>query len=617
MAKQAISPETIKRIAAYKKSFELFARDCLRVRDHVSQQILPFIFNRPQRIFHSIVEKQRAEIGYVRIILDKARRFGGSTYIEGRGYWKTSMNFNTNAFIVAHEEDSTDTLFAMARLFHDLNPIKPATKYSSKKELLFDTADGRGLKSQYGLACAKTTSAGRSQGIHFLHVSELAFFPDNADELLDGLMSCISVPEGTEVYLESTGNGYGNRFQRDVFAAYGDGRNVYYEENGIPYAWRAPGSDWVLVFIPWFAHEPYHREFDTPEDREEFGREIDRPVFVRDLMSWEPSEAAKLRDRYGLTLEQLHWRAWKIEDTFRGRVEKFRQEFPATVEESFLSTGSNVYPPELCDMLEAQCATPILVGDLVDRMGKTKIRPNATGHFSMWRRPTHEQEDVYFLTVDSGGGKKERHEREKRDPDPTCIDVWHRYTGEQVAQWHGHIDYDLISDLVEMIGRLYARHIYDEYSGRLAPRLVPAVACVEVMNHGYTVVAGLKAKKYPMYEYKPGEPGWSTNSRTKAQMVDGLYESARDGSLQIRCRETVAEMRTFVEVNGSYNAESGCHDERVDTAGMASQMIRLLPADRTMVGGIPRRIGARKTDVGFVFANQDRQDDGQYKEFYA
>jgi hypothetical protein len=135
-----------------------------------------------------------------------------------------------------------------------------------------------------------------------------------------------------------------------------------------------------------------------------------------------------------------------------------------------------------------------------------------------------------------------------------------------------------------------------------------AVACVELMNHGFTVVAGLKAKKYPMYEWKQNEPGWSTNTKTKPQMVDGLYEAARDGALFIQCRETIAEMRTFVEESGAYNAEQGCHDERVDTAGMASQMMKFLPY---------RERASRKQEVriGSWGKRSGREEyDGRYQE---
>jgi hypothetical protein len=558
------------RIVAFRQSFRLFAEQCERVRDHDSKKILPFRLNRPQQILDAIVEKQRAEIGYVRIILDKARRFGGSTYIEGRGYWATSLWKNRNAFVLAHEEDSTDTLFSMARLFHERNPVAPKTKYSSKKELLFDTATGDGLKSEYSLACARNTSAGRSQGLHFLHVSELAYFPDNADELLDGLLSCLPAdPSGTEVYLESTGNGYGNRFQRDCYDVYAEGRYPYYTgEDGIVYAWSRPGTDWVLVLIPWFASEKYTRPFESQEAREAFRKAIGQKVFRQELLAWEDSDETKLLAKItGMTLEQLNWRRWAIENMFRGRVEKFRQEFPSTVVESFLSTGSNIFSPDLCDLLEANCRPPILRGEVVERAGAPKIRPSQHGHFSLWVKP--DPANAYFLTVDSAGGMTKSQEEAKREPDPSCIDVYDHESGEQVAQWHGHLDYDLIGEMVERIGRLFQTAYPD------GPRL--PVACVESNNHGHTVIADLKRLRYPLYESKPGEPGWVTNSKTKPQMIDSLAMASRDGSIQFRCRETVSEMRTFVERAGKMEAESGCHDERVITGALGAQMLMLLP----------------------------------------
>lgn len=584
------------KILGYRQNFSEFAAECLFVRDHTTKKILPFALNNPQRILNAIVDKQLEQLGYIRILLDKARRAGMSTYVEGRGYWRTSLNFNINAFIVAHEEDSTDTLFGMARLFHERNPLKPSTRYSSKKELLFDNKDGTGLKSEYSLACAKTTSAGRSQGVHFLHGSEVAYWEGNPDELLDGLMSCISDPEGTEVYLESTGNGYGNRFQRDVFDAYSEGRWPYYQEDGITYAWKNPKSDWVLVFIPWFAHDIYSKEFDTEDQRGAFEKSIHRKVFNKELQQWEESEELKLHRKFGLTMEQLHWRRWTIENTFKGRVEKFRQEFPATVEESFLSRGSNVFPAELCDILEAACKPPVLIGDLIDRMGTTVIRPNPNGALSIWEKP--EEDGIYFITVDAAGGKNERQKKEKKTPDYTCVDVYDHESGRQVAQWHGHIDYDLIANIVELIGKYYNR----------------ATACVALLNHGFTVVAGLKSMQYPMFKHKPEEPGFLETAKTKPQMIDSLYEQTRDGALQIRCRETVAEMRTFTEEDGKYGAEVGCKDDRVTTAAMASQMMLLLPRRRN----IPRKHGKMGQPGITNWRDKMRKNkwDGSYQEVH-
>ena len=543
----------------YIDDYELYAEECITIRDHNTSKLLPLIFNKGQQILHAVSEKMKAAKGYVRIMLLKARRFGGSTYIEGRFYWKSSLNFNRSTFIVGHEEDSTSTLYAMATLMQEMNPVPPQTRKSNAQELIFDTLDGKGLKSQYRLATARNIHAGKSQGIHYLHASEEAMWMKGG-ELLSGLLQCVpDLPADSEIYRESTANGYGNSFQEDVSKAYCEGRYPYYQEDGITYAWYNPKSDYILVFIPWFVHERYSKAFHTEKEKREFVERLNAKVFNKDKMIWEDSEGKRLRERFNLTLEQLYWREYAIQDKCRGSIDKFHENYPTNVEEAFLSQGTNVFPKDLCDDLELLCKEPILIGDVVERMGKTKIKPNPHGHFTLWEKP--KDDEIYFLTVDSAGGIKDIDKQDKVEPDPSCIDVWKRSTGRQVAQWHGHIDYDLIADLVEMIGNLFNR----------------GKACVELMNHGYTVVADLDRAHYPLYETKDDAPGWLTTKKTKPQMVDGLYCMARDGDLQILCKQTISEMRTFIEESGKFNAASGCHDERVDTGGMASQMMRLLP----------------------------------------
>lgn len=569
MAKKTISmelsPESEKQLQEYIDSFEIFARDCIKIRDHNTGKILPLKFNAGQKILHQITEKQKAEKGHVRIMLLKTRRFGGSTYVEGRYYWMSSLNFNRNTFITGHEEDSTATLYAMAKLMQEQNPIAPQTRKSNAQELIFDTQKGNGLKSQYKLATARNVDAGKSQGIHYLHLSEESMYQGGGYDLLSGLLQCVppvTAPIDTEIFRESTAKGFGNSFQEDVFRTYEEGAYPYYTQDGITYAWYSPRSDWVLAFIPWFVHSWYSMPFESEEQKQVLEEKLKEKTFNSDTLKWEDSEEKRLQDRFGLTLEQLNWRIWCIENQCRGSVDIFHQEYPATVEEAFLGSSLNVFSKELCDGIEAECLDAILVGDVVDMMGKPKIRRNKHGHFKIWEKPEELKE--YVLIVDSAGGLKQSQKDQNKEPDPSCIDVFEHMSGKQVAQWHGHLDYDLIADLVELIGMFYNQ----------------AMACVELMNHGYTVVADLRRKNYPLYEAKSGEAGWLTTRKTKPQMVDSLIRMARDSQIQIVCKETVSEMRTFMEESGKYNAASGCHDERVDTAGMAACVMTLLPQNR-------------------------------------
>jgi len=556
-----ITSETRDFAQALLNDFEMFAEKCIKIRDHNTAAIVPFRLNAGQKILHAVSEKQKSEQGNVRILLLKARRFGGSTYIESRFYHKTSMNFNQNTFIIGHEEESTSTLFRMAKLMHENNPLAPATLASNARELRFDNETGAGLKSEYRLATARTVGAGRSQGIHMLHDSEEAFWPDTEETLL-GLLQCVpDLPADTEIYRESTANGFGNMFQRDVMDAYREGMYPYFKDDkGRVFAWSHPNTHWVLVFVPWFVHELYTLDFPSEEAKKQFLKTKSEKVYDSSGMRWISSPAKKLAEEFDLTDEQLYWRMNAIKNKCGGSEEKFKQEYPATVEEAFIATGSNVYNKELCDDIEKECEPPLLVGNVVSRLGKTKIKPDKHGSFRLWEKPVAGTQ--YFMTVDVAGGLRTfENTKTKPKPDYSVVDVWNRASGIQAAQWHGHIDYDLLDELVMLIGHLFNL----------------AAACVEKNNHGHSVIAGLKKARYPQYEEAPGNPGWLTTKFTKPNMIDSLLDATRSGSLQIRSKETVSEMRTFIEESGKYGAAQGCNDDRVITAAIASQMLILLP----------------------------------------
>ena len=557
----------------YKKSFKLFATDAIKVRDHNTAKILPFTFRPGQRIMHDIAEKRKAEKGFLRLLLLKNRRFGGSTYIAGRGYHRAVFNFNQNIFIIGHETDSTNTLFKMVQLFQEKNPIPPAIKTSNAQELIFDTTgkdSAPGLKSEYRLATAKNVEAGRSQGIHFLHCSEEAMWPSHSEELLTSLFSTIPrPPSDTEVWRESTGKGYGNSFQLAVFDAYAEGKYPYFKapisdyaphmsmsDHEFTFAYHNPLTDWVVIFIPWMVDPVCWKEFENDERKADFLKRVELAESKADDIN---HDALSLKKKFGLRDEQLYWREWSIVNECLGSIGLFQQENPHDIISAFRTKGSNHYSVDLCNAVENRCLSPVVIGNIMYRMGKTVIEPHGNGHVQIWER--YDPRKIYFMTVDTAGGKREVHIKEKRDPDKTVIDVWDRQTGNQCAQWYGHMDYDMISDVVVAMGELYGR----------------ATACIELNNHGYKVVGDLKNVSYPQYYWKPGEAGWAVNKKIKPVMADDLIDGCRNGIITIRCKETVNEMRTYVEVSGKFGGESGTNDDRVTTAQMAVQMMSKLP----------------------------------------
>lgn len=277
--------------------YPYFARKCLKIRTKAGS-IEPLVLNRVQLHIHEQLERQRAETGRVRAIVVKGRKQGCSTYTAGRHYHRVTNRFGFRAYILTHLADATDNLFAMVELFHkNNNPLlKPATGASNATELAFP-----GLEAGFKVGTAGSANVGRSDTLQLFLGSEVSRWP-HAEDHAAGILEAVPDEIGTEIILESTVNGMGNFFHKTWTEAVA-GINGY-----------------IAIFIPWFWSEEYREPvpegFDlTPDD--------------------EIYQAA-----HGLDLQQMAWRQLKI--TKLGEW-KFMQEFPATPEEAFSTSGEGNY----------------------------------------------------------------------------------------------------------------------------------------------------------------------------------------------------------------------------------------------------------------------------------
>jgi hypothetical protein len=263
----------------------LHAKTCMSILDKNGSRIA-LAFNKAQLYIHNRIEAQLDATGKVRAIILKGRQQGASTYIADRFYHRTSMNFGKSAFIVAHEQKATDNLFGMVKRYHEHNPIAPSTSATNAKELKFSILDGG-----YKLATAGSKDVGRSNTAQYLHGSEFAFW-DNPEMHFAGLGNSISDNPGTEIILESTANGIGNKFHKLWQDA----------EAGI--------GEFIAIFVPWFWQDEYRasipKDFDLSQD--------DR----------------RYMEAYNLDLAQMVWRRNKIQTYGQGFEWLFDQEYPAT-----------------------------------------------------------------------------------------------------------------------------------------------------------------------------------------------------------------------------------------------------------------------------------------------
>ena len=290
--------ELAEQLRPFKRDFLHYAPRALRIRTK-NGAIEPFALNKAQLYVHQKLQDQLEATGKVRALILKGRQQGMSTYIEGRFYWKTSMEFGKYALILTHLQDSTDALFDMTKRYHDMCPdsLRPATEAASAKELKFSNRD-----SGYVVATAGSKAIGRGRTLQYFHGSEAAFW-SNADDHMAGIGQAVPDAPGTEVILESTANGVGNPFHQRWQDA----------ERGI--------GDYIAIFVPWFWQDEY--------------RSLAGPDFILD------TDEAEYAALYGLSREQMAWRRMKILNDFRGDVALFDQEYPATAALAFRRVSGN------------------------------------------------------------------------------------------------------------------------------------------------------------------------------------------------------------------------------------------------------------------------------------
>ena len=524
-----------------------YIENFLKIRDKKSN-LIPFNINRAQEL---VLEKMKEceEKGIMkRFIVLKARQMGLSTLFEGLIFHDTATNEFRNSMIIAHEDRSTQALFAMSKLYYEELPdvIKPMKKYSNERALVFEnpTSDesekqaNPGLRSKITVATAGAGEAGRGTTVHNLHASEVAFFPDAKTTML-GLLQCVPDELNTFVVLESTANGVGDWFH-EMFQKATRGEN-----------------DFIPIFLPWFIDPGYTRPFRTHDEKKQLLEEISLVVkdsSGREIRTYE----YELMNKFDLSLEQLNWRRWAIANKCQGDELLFMQEYPATSEEAFISSGRPKFSITTLKKYQTMTKQPKRGYLQVNSEGEVEFREDLKGYISIWKMPEHGK--YYSIGADVAEGLAHG--------DYSCAVVGDSDNFDIVAKWHGHIDPDLFGQELVKLSKFYS----DAYLG------------VENNNHGLTTLNTIKRLEYwNIYFSKVHDRvsdkmtqkiGWTTSSRTKPLMIDKLAEYVREMYLGIYDDTLISEMMTYViEDDGKTNAQSGCHDDMVMATAIMLQLL--------------------------------------------
>jgi hypothetical protein len=200
-------PKSLQKLQGNLDDFEAFCFAYLKIKTKAGD-IVPLTLNRTQKRLAEKVFERLKEGRPVRIIILKARQLGFSTTTEAIIYYLSSLQEAKNAFIVAQDSSASENLYDMFRLYNEMVPeiIKPMRKRNNAKRLTFENPSKKdaeirkepGLKSKITVQSAENKVLARSETIHYLHASELAFWPDSRKKKhLTSLFAALSKEPGT------------------------------------------------------------------------------------------------------------------------------------------------------------------------------------------------------------------------------------------------------------------------------------------------------------------------------------------------------------------------------------------------------------------------------------
>lgn len=523
-----------------------YIENFLKIRDKRAL-IIPFTLNNAQNRVLRIMEQDERGNKPKRYIVLKARQMGLSTLFEGLIFHDTSTHENKNSLIIAHEEQASSNLFNMSKLYYENIPevIRPMKKYANGKNLVFEnpTADENeklnnpGLRSKISIATAGAGEVGRSATYHNIHASEVAFFPDAKTTML-GLLQAVPDQPNTMVVMESTANGVGDWFHEMWVKA----------ERG--------ENEFTPIFLPWFIQPEYTRSFRSDAEKLQLIEEVS--AISKDMQGNEVrTYEYELKEKHGLTWEQLNWRRYTMANKCQGDEILFMQEYPSTPEEAFISSGRPKFSIKSLKKYQTITKEPIARGYLHEKEGKVDFVEDSNGYVSIWRNPVPDMFYAIGADVAEGLAHGDYSTAMVGDSD---FDV--------VAMWHGHIDPDLFGvELVKL-----AKYYNDAYLG------------VENNNHGLTTLTTIKKMEYwnlffsksydKIADQITQKLGWQTTIRTKPLMIDKLAEFVREHYIGIYSDLIISEMFTYViEDNGKTNAQPGTHDDTVMALAILLQLL--------------------------------------------
>lgn len=532
--------------------FEYFCAYCVRVQDKEGAHIVPFVLRAAQRKLLRCLEDQRRANKPIRVILLKARQWGGSTATQIYMAWIQLFHRpNWHSVVCAHLKDAANNIKGMyATLLENFpewiyGPIK-FQPYQRTQNISYIKQTG----ARITVGSAEAPESVRSQNVLMAHMSEVGLYPEtrknNPSRLFRSVTSSILNKPYTMIVIESTANGTGNWFHTEWLNA----------ERG--------KSNNLPLFVAWYEIEMYAMPLDVPYED-----------FIPTMTDYEWSLW-----NLGATLEAINWYRHKLREYHNH--EEMMAEFPSTAIEAFVHSGEIIFNPEHCQLLRRTCREPEFKGEIFSHSnrntGLQSLQSLDTieqynGCLKIWQRPDTDTPVArrYIVSVDVGGRSAKA--------DYSVITVLDRYwmleggVPEVVAEWRGHIDHDLLAWKAAQIATYYNNALLVIESNTIESKDNPDAYTDDfILDQIADAYNNLYARHDPqrIREGLPPRWGFHTNRKTKQTLVDTMIAIVRSQSYIERNDLAIDEMLTYERLpNGGYAATIGHHDDILMTRMIA------------------------------------------------
>lgn len=536
-----------------------------------------FRLNHAQRKLVGEFERQRLSGKPIRVVLLKARQWGGSTATQIYMAWLQLVHeVGLNSLIVGHVKDSStevkDMFVRMLGRYPTSMLHEFGEEYDEGESKLVGVGETRNIQRipqrncKIKIGTAEKPDSARGGDYNLVHLTEVGVWKatdgKTPEDIVRSACSGVMYKPYTMIVYESTANGTGNFFQYEYDAA------------------KEGKSQFSALFVSWCEIENNRQRVD---DRRGFARRLLENRTNKNVSSEREESGAYLWWLWeqGATLDGINW--YIGERTKHTSHAKMASECPSDDVEAFQHSGEKVFDVYNVAKLKGGCRPPRYVGEVyadgdsgAEALRDVRFREDSQGLLWIWAKPEiDEQErvtDRYLVVVDIGG--------RTRTADYSVILVLDRLLqmdgGEPtvVAQWYGHTDMDLLAWNAAQVASYYDNALLVIESNTIdthdKERHVEggdqSLFLLNQIKGYYDNLYAREQSEEDIREKRPVKYGFHTNTSTKPVIISTLIKVVREQLYIERDKRLLDELLTYEKKpNGAYGAQPGKHDDLLMT----------------------------------------------------